>query len=173
MIAIEFLITDVRPTVFNTGCCMIVCSGGLYYTCLCGKVGSVLLTGQEQQNIYVSWLSFKQLLLIWFQDSQKTALMMAAKKGNVTIVWKLLQHGASVNLTNKVNQAFFKLCVLECGMKTAWNRSCPLIYWYWCWVSVVASFWYPLSSSRESFLLISMHSQLLAYLIRYACMRYL
>ena len=53
---------------------------------------------------------------------------MAAKKGNVGIVQKLLQHGASVNLTDKVNQAFFKLCVLECGVRTACNRSCQLIY---------------------------------------------
>ena len=57
-----------------------------------------------------------------------TALMLATKKGNVRIVRKLLQHGASVNLTDKVNQAFFKLCVLEYGMKTGCNRSCPLIY---------------------------------------------
>ena len=29
--------------------------------------------------------------------------MMAAKKGNVMIARKLIKHGASVNLTNKVN----------------------------------------------------------------------
>ena len=29
--------------------------------------------------------------------------MMAAKKGNVGIVRKLIKHGANVNLTNKVN----------------------------------------------------------------------
>ena len=32
--------------------------------------------------------------------------MMAAREGNVGIVRKLIQHGASVNLTNKVN--YFK-----------------------------------------------------------------
>ena len=35
--------------------------------------------------------------------------MMAAEKGNVGIVQKLIHHGASVNLTNKVNQAFFQI----------------------------------------------------------------
>ena len=57
------------------------------------------------------------------------ALLVAAEKGNVRIVRKLLQHGASVNLTDKVNQAFFQIvCISVCGMKTACNRSCPLIY---------------------------------------------
>ena len=37
------------------------------------------------------------------QESQETALMMAAEKGNVVIVRKLIKHGASVNLTNKVS----------------------------------------------------------------------
>ena len=45
--------------------------------------------------------------------------MMAAEKGNVQIVRKLIQHGASVNLTGKVNQAFFILCVLD-----VWNEDC-------------------------------------------------
>ena len=56
------------------------------------------------------------LLLIWFQDSQETALMIAAKKGNVGIVRKLIKRGASVNLTNKVNMVL--LCALEFGRKT-------------------------------------------------------
>ena len=34
--------------------------------------------------------------------------MMAAWKGNVGIVRKLIKHGASVNLTNKVNQVLFQ-----------------------------------------------------------------
>ena len=42
-------------------------------------------------------------IVIWSQESQETALMMAAKKGNVGTVRKLIKHGASVNLTNKVN----------------------------------------------------------------------
>ena len=56
------------------------------------------------------------LLLISFQDSQETALMIAAKKGNVGIVKKLIKHGANVNLTNEVNQVL--LCALEFGRKT-------------------------------------------------------
>ena len=56
------------------------------------------------------------LLLISFQDSQETPLMTAAKKGNVGIVKKLIKHGASVNLTNKVNQVM--LCTVEFGRKT-------------------------------------------------------
>ena len=36
------------------------------------------------------------------QESQETALMVAARWGNVEIVRKLIQYGASVNLPNKV-----------------------------------------------------------------------
>ena len=56
------------------------------------------------------------LLLISFQDSQETALITAAKKGNVGIIRKLIKHGASVNLTDKVNEVL--LCALEFGRKT-------------------------------------------------------
>ena len=35
-------------------------------------------------------------------QNQETALMRAARKGNVGIVKMLLQHGVNVNLTNKV-----------------------------------------------------------------------
>ena len=42
--------------------------------------------------------------------------MTAAKKGNVGIVRKLIKHGASINLTNEVNQVL--LCALEFGRKT-------------------------------------------------------
>ena len=41
------------------------------------------------------------LLLNSVQD-EETALMVAARKGNVGIVRKLIQHGANVNITNKV-----------------------------------------------------------------------
>ena len=41
--------------------------------------------------------------------------MMVAEKGNVGIIRKLIKHGASVNLTNKVNQVL--LCALEFGRK--------------------------------------------------------
>ena len=41
--------------------------------------------------------------------------MTATKKGNVGIIRKLIKHGASVNLTNKVNQVL--LCALEFGRK--------------------------------------------------------
>ena len=34
--------------------------------------------------------------------------MIAAEKGNVGIVRKLIHHGASVNLTNKVNQVLIQ-----------------------------------------------------------------
>ena len=37
------------------------------------------------------------------QGPHETALMVAARKGRVGIVKKLIQHGASVNLKNKVN----------------------------------------------------------------------
>ena len=38
--------------------------------------------------------------------------MMAAKKGNVGIVRKLIHHGTSINLTNKVNQVLFEsVCI--------------------------------------------------------------
>ena len=56
------------------------------------------------------------LLLFSFQDSQETPLMTAAKKGNVGVIKKLVKHGSSVNLTNKVNQVL--LCALELGRKT-------------------------------------------------------
>ena len=42
--------------------------------------------------------------------------MTAAKKGNVEIVRKLIKHGASVILTNEVNQVL--LCAMEFGRKT-------------------------------------------------------
>ena len=34
--------------------------------------------------------------------------MVAAKKGNVGVVRKLIQHGASLNLTDMVNHASFR-----------------------------------------------------------------
>ena len=38
--------------------------------------------------------------------------MTAAKKGNMGIVWQLIKHGASVNLTDKVNQTVFQsVCI--------------------------------------------------------------
>ena len=33
--------------------------------------------------------------------------MVAAKKGNLGVVKKLIKHGANLNLTNKVSQASF------------------------------------------------------------------
>ena len=36
------------------------------------------------------------------QASQETALMVAARKGEVEIVRKLIQHGANVNITDEV-----------------------------------------------------------------------
>ena len=39
---------------------------------------------------------------VFMQASQETALMVAARMGNVGIVRKLIQYGANVNLTNKV-----------------------------------------------------------------------
>ena len=43
--------------------------------------------------------------------------MMAAKKGNVGIVRKLIHHGANVKLTNKVNHASFQIVCIEFGRK--------------------------------------------------------
>ena len=42
--------------------------------------------------------------------------MIAARKGDVAIVKKLIQHGTSVNLTNKVSPV--SLCTLELESKT-------------------------------------------------------
>ena len=42
--------------------------------------------------------------LIWLQNFQETVLMMAAKKGMMQIVKTLIQHRASVNFTNEVDQ---------------------------------------------------------------------
>ena len=39
--------------------------------------------------------------------------MVAAKKGNAGVVRKLIQHGASLKLTNKVNQASFQTICTE------------------------------------------------------------
>ena len=35
--------------------------------------------------------------------------MVAAKKGNLGIVRKLMKHGATINLTNKVNESSFQI----------------------------------------------------------------
>ena len=43
-----------------------------------------------------------KILSISFQYSQETALMVAARKGSVEIIRKLIHNGANVNLTNKV-----------------------------------------------------------------------
>ena len=43
--------------------------------------------------------------------------MMAAKKGNVGIVRKLIHHGANVKLTNKVNPPSFQIICIEFGRK--------------------------------------------------------
>ena len=80
------------------------------------------------------------------------AFMMAAKKGNVRIVRKLLQHGTSVNLTDKVNQAFFQIVCIR-----VWNEDCMqqvlstnlLILELYVSSSYL---WFPLSSSKESVL---------------------
>ena len=45
------------------------------------------------------------LLSTWCQESQETALMIAAKKGSLEIMKKLIEHGAIVSLVNKVNRA--------------------------------------------------------------------
>ena len=37
------------------------------------------------------------------QECQETALMLAARKGSLEMVKKLIQHGANGSLTNKVN----------------------------------------------------------------------
>ena len=53
-------------------------------------------------------------------QDEETALMRAARKGSVGIVTKLIQHGANVNLTNKVTSYTPCLvCTLRChGMQT-------------------------------------------------------
>ena len=64
------------------------------------------------------------LLLNSVQD-EETALMRATRKGSVGIVTKLIQHGANVNLTNKVTSCTPCLvCVHYTGMQTVslmWN----------------------------------------------------
>ena len=55
--------------------------------------------------------------------------MMAAEKGNVGIVRKLIKHGANVNLTNKVScELMFKLCIVEFVriIATGPGTACPL-----------------------------------------------
>ena len=54
-----------------------------------------------------------------FQKSQETALTMAAWKGSVEIIRKLIQHGADVNLTNKV--PINETCVV-CVCVCVWNE---------------------------------------------------
>ena len=55
--------------------------------------------------------------------------MMAAKKGNVGIVRKLIHHEANVNLTNKVNQALIQSMCTRVWQED-WHiyavTSCPL-----------------------------------------------
>jgi len=52
-------------------------------------------------------------------QDEETALMVAARKGSVEIVTKLIQHGANVNLTNKVTSCTPCLvCVRYTGMQT-------------------------------------------------------
>ena len=49
-----------------------------------------------------------QELFFWLQYSDETPLMAAARKGCMEIVGKLIRHGASVNLTDKVDQISFQ-----------------------------------------------------------------
>ena len=51
--------------------------------------------------------------------------MMAAKKGNVGIVRKLIKHGANMKLTNKVNESLFQIvCSRVCKDNSNGPRSC-------------------------------------------------
>ena len=52
--------------------------------------------------------------------------MVAAKKGNVGIVRKLIHHEASVNLTNKVNPASFQTLHLAAWHYTDQVNVCQL-----------------------------------------------
>ena len=52
--------------------------------------------------------------------------MIAAEKGNVGIVRKLIHHGASVNLTNKVNPASFQTLHLAAWHNTDQVNACLL-----------------------------------------------
>ena len=56
-------------------------------------------------------------LLNSVQD-EETALMRAARRGSVGIVTKLIQHGANVNLTNKVTSCTPCLVCVTSGMYT-------------------------------------------------------
>jgi len=56
-----------------------------------------------------------RVLLDYIQKSQETALMVAARKGRVGIVKKLIQHGANVNLTNKVTGLLW-LTLVPCSL---------------------------------------------------------
>ena len=55
--------------------------------------------------------------------------MMAARKGNVGIVRKLMEHGANVNLTDKVNKVLFESVYTRVWQKD-WDKNpmtaCPL-----------------------------------------------
>ena len=83
-------------------------------------------------SLYAVLVSVANVLSIWFQRSQ-TALMVAAKNGNVGIVRKLIQHGASLKLTNKVNQASFQTICTETQQVQSLH-ACSLddkVGWWW------------------------------------------
>ena len=56
--------------------------------------------------------------------------MKAARKGSVGIVRKLVQHGASMNLTNKVNNISFQSVITvtcRCKMSRDYMLSFPIL----------------------------------------------
>lgn len=50
--------------------------------------------------------------------------MVAARKGRVGVVRKLIQHGASVNIKNKVNSALFLNCTQVIISSTLQDDKC-------------------------------------------------
>ena len=72
-------------------------------------------------------------LLLNSVQNQETALILAAKKGSMGTVRKLIQHGASVNITNKVTPCTLCfVCVtpgssLYTGNRTQLCHSCTYV----------------------------------------------
>ena len=52
--------------------------------------------------------------------------MVAAWKGNVGIIRKMIQYGANVNLTNKVNQALLQIVCSRVWEDWHIMTACPL-----------------------------------------------
>ena len=89
--------------------------------------------------------------------------MIASKNGSVEIVRALVQHGASVNHTNKVSyNSFQSVYTVTCHTPMCPETACWLFLSYWCWnwlvwFSIPFLSSYQLSSTRN---LVGFYSQI-------------